>query len=322
MCSMEVNVLNYYEILGVDPTSSQDDVKKAYRELVKKWHPDINKDNPFAEETFKKITEIYTVLSDPQLRQEYDNQINNNQEDAEKEEFEKLFQYIVDLLVHGNTKDDVFSYLISIGCSAESAQYLVLSAQNYIKEVSATLNYSDYTNTKPHVNNEANIISPWARYLAKMIDYWLFYWVFVLMIYMFNFQFFSNWDGYHFYFLVIAIGIIIESILISNFGTTPGKWLLGISIRNYCENKISFWQSLKRGLLVFTVGMGASIPFVNIVTLFVSYSQLKEQGFTYWDSLLMTKVAQKPIKIVQWVIAWSILSGLISLGSHVGSNAN
>ena len=128
--------MNYYEILGIEQVASQKDIKKAYRELAKKWHPGTNKDNPVAEETFLKITEAYIILSNPQLRQKYNNQINSNQED-----FEKPFQYIVDLLVHGTTKDDVFSCLISIDYSVESARYLVLSAQNYIKEVGATLYY-------------------------------------------------------------------------------------------------------------------------------------------------------------------------------------
>lgn len=62
---------DYYDILGVDKTASQDEIKKAYRQLALKWHPDKN-DAPEAEEEFKKINEAYEVLSDPQKRQTYD----------------------------------------------------------------------------------------------------------------------------------------------------------------------------------------------------------------------------------------------------------
>ena len=55
---------NYYQILGVSRESSKDDIKKAYRTLSKKYHPDLNPDNPEAEEKFKEVSEAYEVLSD------------------------------------------------------------------------------------------------------------------------------------------------------------------------------------------------------------------------------------------------------------------
>ena len=58
----------YYNLLGVNKNSSQDDIKKAYRKLVKEHHPDRGGN----EETFKKVSEAYGVLSDPQKRKQYD----------------------------------------------------------------------------------------------------------------------------------------------------------------------------------------------------------------------------------------------------------
>lgn len=63
---------DYYEILGVDRNASEDVIKKAYRKLAKKYHPDSNEGNPKAEEMFKQITEAYTVLSDKEKRKLYD----------------------------------------------------------------------------------------------------------------------------------------------------------------------------------------------------------------------------------------------------------
>ncbi len=63
---------NYYRILGVAENATQDEIKKAYRKLALKYHPDRNRNNPEAEEKFKQITEAYEVLSDPQKRAQYD----------------------------------------------------------------------------------------------------------------------------------------------------------------------------------------------------------------------------------------------------------
>ena len=62
---------DYYEVLGVSKNATPDEIKKAYRKLAMKYHPDVNKD-PGAEDKFKEINEAYEVLSDEQKRQTYD----------------------------------------------------------------------------------------------------------------------------------------------------------------------------------------------------------------------------------------------------------
>jgi molecular chaperone DnaJ len=63
---------DYYAELGVDRSASQSDVKKAYRKLAQKHHPDANPDDAGAEERFKRISQAYDVLSDPKKKEEYD----------------------------------------------------------------------------------------------------------------------------------------------------------------------------------------------------------------------------------------------------------
>jgi molecular chaperone DnaJ len=63
---------DYYEVLGVNKDCSEDELKKSYRRLAMKWHPDRNPDNPKAEEHFKEAKEAYEILSDPNKRAAYD----------------------------------------------------------------------------------------------------------------------------------------------------------------------------------------------------------------------------------------------------------
>lgn len=69
---MSTSVADYYEILGVPRTASAEEIKRAYRRLAKKWHPDRNRDNPEAEERFKKVSEAHDVLRDKDKRAKYD----------------------------------------------------------------------------------------------------------------------------------------------------------------------------------------------------------------------------------------------------------
>jgi len=67
-----MQIKDFYKSLGVDEKASAEAIKKAYRQLAKKYHPDANPNNQAAEDRFKEVSESYDVLSDPQKRQKYD----------------------------------------------------------------------------------------------------------------------------------------------------------------------------------------------------------------------------------------------------------
>ena len=69
---MSAEFKDYYATLGVPREASQDDIKKAFRKLARKHHPDVAKDRPGSEAKFKEINEANEVLSDPEKRKKYD----------------------------------------------------------------------------------------------------------------------------------------------------------------------------------------------------------------------------------------------------------
>ncbi|CAE8589955.1 unnamed protein product, partial [Polarella glacialis] len=68
---------DYYGILGVGSAASQEEIKKAYKVLALKWHPDKNAGSELATEKFKELAEAFTVLSDLEQRKSYDEELRN-----------------------------------------------------------------------------------------------------------------------------------------------------------------------------------------------------------------------------------------------------
>ncbi len=82
---MNMNDFNYYEILEVSKSASDEVIKSAYRTLVKKYHPDMNRENiRDCEECMKVINEAYSVLSDPRQKKLYDAKINITRPESQR----------------------------------------------------------------------------------------------------------------------------------------------------------------------------------------------------------------------------------------------
>ena len=85
--------IDYYKILGIDKTATDADIKKAYRKLARKYHPDLNPDDKEAEQKFKEVNEANEVLSHPENRKKYDQYGENWQHSEEFEKAQQQRQY-------------------------------------------------------------------------------------------------------------------------------------------------------------------------------------------------------------------------------------
>src|SRR5919199_6483486 len=88
---------DYYALLGVPETASEQDISRAYRKLARELHPDVNPDKPGAEERFKEVSGAYDVLGDPAKRKEYDERRRIRQAGGGENGFRVQFTDVEDL---------------------------------------------------------------------------------------------------------------------------------------------------------------------------------------------------------------------------------
>jgi molecular chaperone DnaJ len=93
---------DYYELLGVGRDATSEEIKRAYRKLARQYHPDVNANDPGAEERFKEISKAYGVLSDPDKRQRYDAGVDVDGGYYPGDPFGDTFASVVDLFFGGD----------------------------------------------------------------------------------------------------------------------------------------------------------------------------------------------------------------------------
>lgn len=133
---------------------------------------------------------------------------------------------------------------------------------------------------------ELNIVpNPWRRYFARSLDMSLYgLIIMVIMLYGFRINNGGNsWARFVELSMASVLMIVIEPLLLSTLGTTPGKWIFGLVLRDRKHNKITYLAGLWRTLHLFVAGYGLNIPIVNIYTGYKSYRTCADKIELQWD---------------------------------------
>lgn len=167
-------------------------------------------------------------------------------------------------------------------------------------------------------------MQPWARFFARHLDYMTFIFAAIIV----SMLTFSSVRGI----LTMTVGqtiiagivltvlwAFVEAALISVYGTTPGKYLLGIHVADSEGRRPGIVKSLRRSLGAWAMGMGMALPIVGLVAQFLGWRALKRHGVAPWDRLSHTTVEHFDYHVLSPILYFFTLSALIFLAGALGA---
>lgn len=146
---------------------------------------------------------------------------------------------------------------------------------------------------------------PWTRFFARGTDYILFTFVLSLLLGLIGVPFFIA-SPIVAYIVAVFLWCFVEAACIAGWATTPGKWILGVSVHKVGGRKLSYGEALSRALSVWLLGMAAGLPLVMIVTWIVACVKLSNQKVTSWDARGEIAVSHKKLNWFRIVITIAI----------------
>ncbi|NJL70925.1 MAG: J domain-containing protein [Candidatus Competibacteraceae bacterium] len=133
---------SYYDTLSVPENATTDDIKRAYRAIAFRYHPDRNQGDSTAEETFRNASEAYSVLSDPEKRRQYDTDRSGytrnesfSYEEAAYQFMRMMYAYAAEMTMRNVNYKDVAQFLVSKGCPSGVATTIAVSIETERKQM-------------------------------------------------------------------------------------------------------------------------------------------------------------------------------------------
>lgn len=162
---------------------------------------------------------------------------------------------------------------------------------------------------------------PWVRYFARLFDFYIPALLFLLLIlflwatispitYAEIFQDINSWvlGG-----ISVVLWFFIEALLLSTWGTTPGKWIFNTKVVSTDGSKLKYSVALSRSFSMFFYGMGLSIPIVGLVTSIISYTKLMDTRTTKWDEHSHSIVITKKVSSIKILVCLAVIFTIILL---------
>lgn len=127
-------------------------------------------------------------------------------------------------------------------------------------------------------------VRPWARCWARYVDIVLGSFLILALTTIFApALFLLDPPDILIVWVVVFLWVFAEASLLSTWGTTPGKWLLRITLRDSAGQNVTYSRALKRSFSVWFAGLGLGVPVFAFITLFFARQELKNEGITTWD---------------------------------------
>lgn len=167
---------------------------------------------------------------------------------------------------------------------------------------------------------EAIPTRPWVRYWARMFDLYVFGLIGGFFLGIIVPQFLEKANEIVLGMIFVFIWIFVESLLLSSFQTTPGKWLLKTRLVTASGAQINFSQALSRSLKVWWRGLGTGFPIAALITLLVANRNLTRDGITSWDREADFIVTHETIGVPRVLAAIAFFIGFFIL-VVIGKNA-
>lgn len=110
--------------------------------------------------------------------------------------------------------------------------------------------------------------------------------------------------------LTFLLFCLWEPLFLANTGTTPGKWMMGISVRDTGGGRLGVFKALGRYAWIFVLGMGVGIPVLAVVAMLYARAKLMGDGVTPWDAALKCEVRHKKRSPPIWALSFIIVIGV------------
>jgi hypothetical protein len=165
---------------------------------------------------------------------------------------------------------------------------------------------------------ESHEVRPWVRYWARMIDCWMAALVLPFLLGMTHpllaqWLLAFPWSDYLFGALTLFGWVFVEAALLSGWGSTPGKWLLRISVRDSHGQRLTFRAALERTLDIWWRGLALGIPLLSFFTMLLALGTLTRTGVTSWDARGGYVVTHGKIGWLRIVLTVLFAIGLLSI---------